>query len=127
MFELKKNYSANTLREKFHISTVTELHLKNFLKLPVKILIRESNLEETIFLITPAKKQLLSKMRYNAISMKPSNNKTGNSTKSLCVRVRKFLNAMVKPEPINAHHIVEIEESSINCFLFFQRLKLHTR
>ena len=47
----------------------------------------------------PAETQLLSKMRNNAKSIKHSNNKTGNSARSISVRFRKFLNAMLKLEP----------------------------
>ena len=41
-------------------------------------------------------------------SIKHSDNKTGNNGKSVSVRVRKFLNAMLKLEPNYAQHIIEI-------------------
>ena len=48
VFGLKRYDSVSSLREKFHILTVKELHLKELLKLLVKTLRRESHLEEII-------------------------------------------------------------------------------
>ena len=92
--------------------------MKELLKLLVKTLRRESHLEEINLIITPAEVQLISKMRNKSKSIKPSNNKTGNNGKSLSVRVRKFLIAMLKLESNYAQHIIELEKSRRKCFLF---------
>ena len=115
-FGLKKHDSVSSLRENFHILTGKELHLKELLKLLVETLRSESPLEDINLLITPAEVQLLSKMRNKAKSIKP--NKKLEITVNQCVRVRKFLNAMLKLEPYYAQQIIEIEKSRIKCFRF---------
>ena len=101
-----------------------ELHLKESLKLLVKIL---KHLEDINLIITPAEIQLLSEMRNKAKLIKPSYNKTGNSAKPISVRVRKILNAMLKLEPNYAQHINDRDIKTQNkLFSFFQRSKLHT-
>ena len=63
VFGLKKHDSIKILREKFHILTLKLLHLKELLKLLVKILRPESHLKELNSIIMPAEIELLSKMR----------------------------------------------------------------
>ena len=55
-----------------------ELHLKELFKLLLKILSRESHIEEINLMITTADIQLLSNTGKETQSTKPSNNKTGN-------------------------------------------------
>ena len=96
---LRKRLSTHAVRERNQFLTVKELHLNEILKLLLIALRNECPLKKIKSILTCVELEKVSKSRRStSTSIKPSDNATGCSSKSIGVSERKLLN-MFKYDP----------------------------